>query len=210
MLFWFLIFCMWSVFFSRSLLSLQLPPCISVVHGNRLYCRSIFHHYVEHSEGLFDLQMHAFEFEKIFLTKFFFLISFLHLLSSSYSTFFRTLSLFHGWNFFSFLSEEIRIFLFVLLWFLSLLISWSQFLRGLSFSVLVCIFHIHSFPQISEKPCFCSATCLNGKLSRTGSFSVWVTQASLKGIGWILWCETSVSHHQSLLWPSFIPYRRCF
>ena len=116
--------------------------------------------------AFFDLQMHAFEFEKIFVTNFFFLISFLLFLSSSYISFFRTLSLFHGWNFFSFLSEEIRIFfcLFVLLWFLSLLISWSQFLRRLSFSVLVCIFHIHSFPQISEKPCFCSATCLNGKL----------------------------------------------
>ena len=60
--------------------------------------------------AFFDLQMHAFEFEKIFVTNFFFLISFLLFLSSSYISFFRTLSLFHGWNFFSFLSEEIRIF----------------------------------------------------------------------------------------------------
>jgi len=44
--------------------------------------------------------------------------------------------------------------------------------------------------------------------SLAGSFSIWVAQASLKGISWILWCEASVCHHQSVLWPGLIPYRK--
>ena len=138
-------------------------------------------------------------------------LSFSFLLPYFVRIFFRDLSLFHSWNFFSFLSEEIRIF-FVLLWFLSLLIFWSQFLRGLSFSVCFGLhFHVHSFPQISEKPCLLLNHMFEWEIkSLAGSFSIWVTQASLKGISWILWCEASVSHHQSLLWPGLTPYRRCF
>ena len=220
MLFWFLIFCMWSVFFSRSLLSLQLPPCISVVHGDRLYCRSIFPRYIEHSEGLFDLQMDASEFGEIFVTNIFFLnflppLSFFFLqlllciwsllnLSSSFLSslyfllfvflfyslreflhfylltlplrfsfllpylvriFFSNLSFFHSWNVFFFLFEGTRNFFVVSLWFLSLLIFWSQFLRGLSFSVCFGLHLSYSvFLKFMKNLACCSTTCLNGKL----------------------------------------------
>lgn len=73
------------------------------------------------------------------------------------------LSLFHSWNFFSFLSEEIRILFFVLLWFLSLLVSvctWVAFFC--SFWSASFIFNV--FLKFLEICACCSTTCLNGKL----------------------------------------------
>lgn len=67
-------------------------------------------------------------------------------------TFFSNLFLFHGYNFFSFLSEDIRIVLFACSDFYHFSLFGLNFHSGYLF-ILVCVFHTGDFLQIFGNPC---------------------------------------------------------